>query len=150
MLFPSDDKRIHKLLNQLAARLSVRPNQSALSRLARGSNLNPFFTPDIVVDIEIAGRDWSDVQGRDELVQTIQAALARLRQSDIRFYSIAIGFSPDRQTANAHLIALAYLNGETDPVVHELSMVLKKQERKWVISHAQTAGDHPSRGADGP
>lgn len=148
ILFPSDDKLILKLLNQLAARLSVRPNQSALSRLARGSNLDPFFTPDIVVEIEVAGRDWSDVQGREELMRAIQAALGRLRQSDIRFYNIAIGFSPDRQTANTHLVALGYLNGETDPMVYELNVVLKKQERKWAISHVQTAGNHSSHGAD--
>jgi ketosteroid isomerase-like protein len=134
ILFPGDEKLIRKLLTAAAATASLRPNESALAKLGGAKKLAGFFTPDVVINLDVPGLRVRTINGRDELAEIAIAARANLQEAKIRLYDVVVELAPDRQTATVQLTALASIDGSTDPIFQLMKMRLKKIDGGWKIS----------------
>jgi SnoaL-like protein len=138
VLFPSDETVIRKLLAQMAAAASLKPNENALVKLAGANKLAGFFTADAVIRIEVTGGRTRTIHGREELIEIVTAARANLQEVKIQLHDIVVELAPDRQTALAQLTALANIDGSTDPIFQLLKIRLKKIDGHWRISQVDT------------
>ncbi|HKS37471.1 MAG TPA: nuclear transport factor 2 family protein [Verrucomicrobiae bacterium] len=129
---------IRKLLTQMAAAASLKPNETALVRIAGANKLAGFFTADVVVRLDVAALRTRTINGRDELVEITTVARANLQEVKIQLHDIVVELALDRQTAFAQLTALANINGSTDPIFQLLKMRLKKIDGHWKISQVDT------------
>ena len=138
ILFPSDETVIRKLLTQTAATASLKPNQNALVKLAGANKLAEFFTADVVMHLDVTAGRTRTIHGREELIEIVIAARAKLQEAKIQLHDIVVELAPDRQTALAQLTALANIDGSTDPIFQLLKMRLKKIDGDWKISQVDT------------
>jgi hypothetical protein len=138
VLFPGDDALIRRQLAGLARTLSVQPRESPLARLAAGQKFGGFFSPDVIVRLKGAGSELGDLQGRAQLTQAVMAAQARIQQAQIQFLDTELEVGADRQSATAHLTALAHVNGDPNPAVQELKFSFRKTDGRWRIAQVET------------
>lgn len=137
-LFPSDETAIRKLLSGMAATASLKPNESALVKLAGANKFAGFFTADVIMHLETTGGRARTIHGREELIEIVTAARANLQEAKIQLHDIVVELARDRQTALAQLTALANINGSTDPIFQLLKVRLKKIDGHWRISQVDT------------
>jgi hypothetical protein len=138
VVFPGDDALILRQLASLARTVSLPPQTSPLARLAKGQKLGSFFTPDVVVRLKGAGAELGDIQGRAQLTQVIMAAQTRIQQAQIQFLDAELEVGADRESATAHLTALAHVNGDRNPAVQELKFSFRKIDGGWRIAQVET------------
>src|SRR5438093_5221665 len=129
---------IRKLIAAVAATASLKSDENALVKLAGANKLAGFFTPDAVINLDVAGLRSRTINGRDELVEIATAARANLHEAKIRLYDIVVEVAGSRETAIVRLTALANLDGSTDPVFQLMRMELKKMGGDWKISQVET------------
>ena len=138
ILFPSDETLIRQLLAEVAQTAEVKPNENPLFKIAGANKLFGFFSRDAVLNMDVAGVDTRTLDTPDDLQQAIAAARASLQEARFQLREIQVDVGSDAQSATAQLVAIAYLNGSGDPLVHELRMQLRKIERHWKISRVET------------
>ncbi len=138
ILFPSDEKLIRRLLAEAAETAAVKPNENPLFKIAAANKLIAHFSPDAVLKLEVAGVDTSALASPEDLRQAVTAARANLQEARFQLHEIEVNVGPDSQSASAQLVAIAYINGSSDPLVQELKMQLRKIERRWKISKVET------------
>jgi len=138
ILFPGDEKLIRKLLAGAAETAAIKPNENPLSRLAGANKLVGFFSSDAVLNVEVSSVDVRSISGGDDLLQAVTAARATLQEAKIQLHQIHVNVDPDKQSATAQLVATAYLNGGSDPLVQELKLQLRKIDVHWKITQVET------------
>ena len=138
VLFPGDDALIRRQLARLARTVSVQPRESPLARLAAGQKLGGFFSPDVIVRLKGAGSELGDIQGRAQLTQVVMAAQTRIQQAQIQFLDAELEVGADRESATAHLTALAHVNGDHNPAVQELKFSFRNIDGRWRIALVET------------
>ena len=138
ILFPGDEKRIRKMLAEAAQTAGIKANENPLFKLAAAKKLVGFFSPDAVLKLDVSGVDARSINGRDDLLQAVAAALASLQEARIQLREIHVNVGPDKQSATAQLVATAYLNGGSDPMVQELKLQLRKIDGHWKITQVET------------
>jgi len=129
---------IRKLLAQAAEVAAVKPNQNPIFKLAGANKLVGFFSPDVLLKVDLSGADLRSISGRDDLLQAISAARAGLQEARIQLHEVHVNVDTDRQSASAQLVTTAYLNGSADPLVQELKMQLRKIDGHWKIAQVET------------
>ena len=129
------------MLAEAAQTAQVKPNDNPLFKLAGGNKLVGFFSADAVLKLDVPGADFRTIRGRDDLLQAIAAARAGLQEARIQLHEVHVAVDPDKQSANAQLVASAYVNGSTDPMVQELKMRFGKIDRRWRILEVETMRD---------
>lgn len=132
-LFPSDERKIQKLLTGLAQAASFQPNQGNLARLAKASAVSDFFASDAHISLPGINPQVASINGRDEVMQLMATAQTVLQKAEVNFYDILVTVEPGKQKALVHFVALAKINQETDPMVQELKGGLVKKEGRWII-----------------
>ena len=137
-VFPGDETRIRKLLAQVADTACLKSTEGQLSRLLAAGRLADFFAPDAVVNIDVAGLNEKVIQGRAELQQMIAAARVNLQSAEIRFPDVQLTIEPDHLSAEAHVAAVADVNGEKNAVIQELKFRFQKIDGKWKINQVNT------------
>ena len=136
LLFPSDEKLIRALLNDLAKAASFEANESGLTRIANASKLGGFFTSDVVINLDATEWGAKTINGRDELIQMAAAARTTVPGLRLEFPDVNIEVAADGEFATAHVTAKANVPGQRDLYVHELKIALKKIEGDWRIIRA--------------
>ena len=137
-LFPSDESRLRGLLADVAKAASLKGNENPLVRLAGANKLAGFFSEDAVVHIDASGLEGKQIQGREELRQTVAAARASLQSAEVQFPDAQLEIAPNRESATAEVTATADINGEKNTVVQELKVLFKKIDGQWKITQVDT------------
>lgn len=137
LLFPSDEVRIRRLLDDVAQTASLKSKTNPLIRIGGANKLAGFFTEDATIEVEGGGFDSRTIHGREELVQVATAARASIDEVLVRFLDVQVSVDPDGQTAGAHLTALANVTGITDAFVQETRMRLVRVDNRWLISRVE-------------
>ena len=138
ILFPSDEERIRRVLNDMAKAAEVHANEAPLARLGKANKLAGFFASDIEINLQGVPADWANILGRDQLREVILAGRAHLRQWRLELLGVSIRVDRNEPMAEAFTTAVAEINGEKNAVVQELRLTLKKTERRWLISRVDT------------
>src|SRR5262245_53328046 len=136
--FPGPEKVIRSRLLDLAKTLSFQKGEGNISKIAHMQRFSDFFTPDVVVSADIRGYAPITIDGRDELVQRLQAARQFGPGVQVELLDINVTLSPDKQSAVANLTGKATISGERDFSVHEFNFMLKKVDGKWLIYRIET------------
>ena len=138
ILFPSDERLIRQLLAEAAETAEVKQNENPLFKIAGANKLIGYFSPDVVLKLDVPGVDTRTLDSADEIRQAITAARASLQEARFQFNEVQVNVGADSKSATAQFVAIAYLNGSGDPLVQELRMQLRKIDRRWRISRVET------------
>lgn len=135
--FPTNERMIRNRLASLADTVSIRPGESQLARLAKASQVVEFFTPDATLEVKDVN---ISLTSREDLREAMLAARANLREADIGFEGVHLKFPEEKSLATAYVMAVARLNQDTNALVQELKMTLRKIEGRWLISRVESVG----------
>ena len=122
--FPSPEKAIRNRLKDLADTISFARGEGNISKITHMQKFPDFFTPDVVVSADIRGYAPITIDGRDELVQRLQAARQFGPGVQVELLDINVTLSADKQSAVANLTGKAQIPGERDFSVHLAHAVL--------------------------
>jgi Mrp family chromosome partitioning ATPase len=135
MWFPSPENVIRSRLLKLARTASFDATDRTLSKGLKVYELLDYFTPDVVINLNVRGIEVHTLNGRDELQQAALAAAnsEAARGLKVEFLDIDVTLGPDRQTATVNLTGEATVAAERDLIVQKFNFLLKKVEGKWLI-----------------
>jgi hypothetical protein len=137
-LHPSPEQAIRSRLNSLAKAVSFKTSGGNLAKAYDAQKASEFFTPDVDVDINMAGLEPISLHGRDEVLNLAMAARSRLTSLKVEFPDMNIVVNPDKQSAKVNLTGKAEVPGERDISAQEFNFLLKKVDGKWMIYHVET------------
>lgn len=138
LLFPSEERRIRKQLENLAAMASFTGQEGNLKRLTTASELAGQFTRDAVIMVGIPREGSWTIRGSAEVQEIVLAAMARNIVVNVEFHDIIVKVEPDKQSAVADLTARVSAGDEPDFGVQELRFLLRKGDSGWRIERLET------------
>jgi SnoaL-like protein len=138
VLHPSPEKVVRSRLKALAKAMSFKSGAGTLAKAYNAEKVSEFFTPDVVVEVNVAGFEPVSLNGRDEILKIVAAAETRLTSMKVEFPDMNVTFGADGQTAKVNLTGKATVPGERDISAQEFNFQLKKVEGKWLIYRVET------------
>ena len=131
-IWPSDERRIRRIVHELAAAVEPGAGESDLARAARLAPLSRHLASDVVVD------GPAPLQGRD---QVLGAALQMSRAAagvSLRVHGVAVAVEPSRDTAVTTLGVTVTGGdagrGETWRDLAELRLELARRDDVWQVT----------------
>ncbi len=134
---PSPEQAVRQRLAELARTVTVSPQESALTKVAKFQKLAAFFTDDVEIAVDVPGHSVWTLNGRDELMDAIRAR-SMLRPITVKFVDVSVTLGPDGGSAAAHFTAVADVPGENVPQVQEMKVGLRHVQGDWLIRRAET------------
>jgi hypothetical protein len=138
VIYPSPETVVRSRLNGLAKALSFNSKGGLLGNAYDAQKAAEFFTPDVDVEVNLAGFEPISLRGRDEVLQIVVAARSRLASLKIEFPDMNISIGPDGQTAKVNLTGKGVVPGERDISAQEFNFMMKKVNGKWLIYQVET------------
>ena len=135
--WPTETRRITKLVEQLTADASFKPTEGNLLRLAKVQSVTGRFTEDAVIRFESLGISEREAVGREAihaallLAQTLPAGL------DIKVTDIDVTLGPQPEEARVNLTAGANSGKQEGFAAQEFLLQLVKREGKWLIRNVE-------------
>ncbi|MFB3884608.1 MAG: hypothetical protein ACE144_05235 [Thermodesulfobacteriota bacterium] len=133
-LFPSEEKKVKKQFRLLAEWVSKEQGENPITMAYKIKNIGTLF--DGTCEFDIPAYSFSGTYTREEVSGYASSGRLSMSQLDLKFYDLHIVF-PDRQTAEVTLTAKVTGKsgrGEAIHEAHELVSVLKKIEKRWLLS----------------
>jgi hypothetical protein len=134
--FPNPDRAVRRRLAEAAQLASFAPNEGPAAKLINSQKLASFATPDITVHVDVPGYEHS-FSGSDELASRL-LAVRQMPSLSVRLFDIVLAVAPDGQSAVAHLTVRARAGGDSDLIVQELKVALKKSGLEWRVNRVET------------
>ena len=138
VFFPSPEHAIRSRLQALANTACFKPGDGVMHRAYKIQAVPDFFTPDVVVNLDVRGFEASTLHGRPDVQAAASAAMQRLAGLRVEFLDINVTVAPDRQSAVANLTCRATRTGDHDFVVQEFDFHMKRVGRDWLIERVDT------------
>ena len=136
--WPSDERRIQKLLANLAREASTPAQGRALSDLAAANRVADYFAPEFQIRVSGFGAPDVAIDDRGELVQAVLAARGRQQVVKIDLLDPQMAEKgPGRAVVEA--TARAQVSGEREPFVAEVRFTLVKLEARWRVQKIENA-----------
>jgi len=130
--WPSDDKRILRLLTSLAREASAPAQGRTLSDLAGANRVADHFAPEFQINVHVPGEADVSISDRAELVQAVLAAKSRQRDLQIELLDPqTIDLGPASAVIEA--TARVQVSGEREPYVIEIRFTLVRIEARWRV-----------------
>lgn len=136
--FPSDERRILRLLNTISENASMPAGAKFVSEVLAADRLKGCFTPQIELDVDVPGHGRHTFSGREELIQAYMLARSDQRGLEVRFMDVLVTVGQDHQSATAELTARIRKAGEGDFDIQELRLQFHRVEDAWRVSHVET------------
>ena len=136
--FPDEERRIRKMLDGVTEAATIHSELNMLGKVAAASTLAGYFSSDAVIQLAGVGYGAESVDGRDELQRMAIAAFSQVQRLEARIYDVLVTLNPDKTSAEVRLTALAHVDSETDPILQELTMSVRKIEGDWLITNVRT------------
>ena len=135
--FPSDERRVQKLLAGVAATVSVPAEGKFVGGVLAADRLKGYFTPEVEVAVDVPGETRFNLTGREELAQAYMVARSQYRGLTVEFFDVQVAVAPDRTSAVADLTARArQASGELH--VQEMRVNLIRREGEWRVQRVET------------
>jgi hypothetical protein len=138
VFFPAPEKIIRRNLSEIARDASFEGNQNPLAGMAAVQKLAAFFSTNVIVNLDMPGREPRTFAGRDEIVQAAAAARGSLNGLKIEFLDVNVTVAPDKQSAVTDLTARAQAAGDRDFNVQEMKFTFQKTGGQWLITRVET------------
>lgn len=136
--FPSDERQIRRLLQDIAATVSVPADGKFVGGVLAADRLKGHFTPDVEIAVEVPGEARFHLTGREELAQAYMVARSQYRGLTVEFYDIQVAVAPGRATAVAELTARGRQSGSGEMQVQELRANLRRGDSGWQVNRVET------------
>jgi len=134
--WPSDERRIQKLLAGLAEEASAPAQGRALSDVAAANRLADYFAPEFEINVSAPGAPDVSISQRSELVQAVLAARGRQQGVQIDLLDPqTVELAPPTAVVDATVRAQAA--GEREPFVVEIRFTLVKIEARWRVRRVE-------------
>lgn len=137
-LFPSDDAVIRRNLEKVARLASFNANEAPLTRLGNARELANFFTVDARIEIKMRGLHDQHIEGRDQLFEMGMAARSTGPGAKVELIDPVVEMPGARDSAIVGLTLKVQLSGQTDLIVQELRLTMKKLSGHWLIQRVET------------
>jgi hypothetical protein len=138
VLFPSPEKVILKKISNLAATANVSTGDGNLTRASKASNLASDFSYDAEIAFDVPNGETRRLSGRDEIREAAMGGFANVPWLKVQFLDATARMGPDKQTAEVTCTAKASAGDSNDFGIQELRFQLKKIDRDWLITRAET------------
>jgi hypothetical protein len=140
ILFPSPQTAIRSRLKNLAQVASFKPKDGNFARISKARHFPEFFTPDVVINVEIRGYGETTLTGIEQLQDAQRVVLNPqwIGGVDVELEDISVDVGADKRTAVANLTLKVTVEGQPDFIVKELNVSFKKVDRQWVIYRVDT------------
>lgn len=142
-VFPPDSVLIERRIHSLVKLFPSKASESTFSRLIQANRIADHFTHDVAIRMGESYTTMGDIQGRSDLIQS--AAAVRTRWPNLRFevLDVTTTLTNEGQQAKVRFGLLMWMNQEPDPVSQTLQLVLRKEQRKWLIFLVEPEPDIP-------
>lgn len=138
VLFPGPEKVIRKKMTEIAQLCSWGPNEAPLAKLANSQKLMGYFSPDIVIVVDLSGRYQSRLRGDDELRQALMGARNSVMSLSVEFVDVTVKVGPDKTTAIVDVTVKARAAGEREDMIQELQFSMRYGQGGWRIYRVDT------------
>jgi hypothetical protein len=136
VFFPDPERAVRKRLVEVAELASFGANEGAAAKLINSQKLASFFANDVIIRVTIPNYEQT-FSGRDELAR--RAFMVRQFGSlNVRLFDIVVTVAPDGHSAVANLTVRAKTSMDSDLIVQELKVALKKDGLDWLVTRAET------------
>lgn len=135
-LFPNEERRLLRLLDDLAAAASIPAGEKDLTRLNKAARLAGFFTTDTEITVDLGPWQGRVIHGRDELLQLVLSARANAGEVQVQFVDPNI--TVDEDAATVHATGFARVAGQSDPHVQELKLHFIRSGGPWKIHRVES------------
>jgi len=136
--FPSDERRVQKLLHGIAETVSVPAEGKFVGGVLAADRLKGFFTPEVEIAVDVPGETHFNLNGREELAQAYLLARTQYRGLTVEFFDIQVSVASDRETAVADLTARARQPGRQELHVQEMRVNLVRRAGEWRVQRVET------------
>ena len=131
--WPTETRRITKLVEQLALDGSFKPSEGNFLRLAKVQSVTGRFTEDAVLRFESLGISEHEYDGRDAIRALMLLAQGLPTGLDIKVTDIDVTLGPLPTEARVNLTASANSGKQEGFTAQEFLLQLVKREGKWLI-----------------
>jgi hypothetical protein len=135
--WPTEARRITKLVEQLAQDVSFRTTEGNLLRLAKVQSATGRFTEDAVILFETLGIPEREAVGRDAIHAALLIAQGLPGGLDIRLTDVDVTLGPQPDEARVNLTASASSGRMEGFTAQEFLLHLVKREGKWLIRRVE-------------
>jgi len=135
--FPSEEKRVKKQFHLLSEWVTKSPEEKPFTMLQRMKNIGTLF--DAHCELKVPDQSLSGTYTREEISTYAGSARSHVSQLDLKFYDFDIAF-PEKGVAKVTLTARLTgksTAGEQMDDTRELECLLKKIEKKWLLSQIE-------------
>ena len=136
--WPTETKRVTRLIEKFAADASFKASDGNFVRLAKLEAVSNRFTDDAQIRFESLGIPVQEVSGREEVRQIVAAAHRVLGRLEVKVSDIIVTFGPQPGTARVDLTASMASGKQEGFTAQEFALQLVKREGKWLIQGAET------------
>ncbi len=136
--FPNPKQAVRNRLNRVAQLASFSANEGNISRALSVQKLGSLFAEDVQVMVDIPGAESHTFTSRGELMQIVLAAKRLGDGLKAEFLDMNIEMGTGDQSALVDLTLKAKVGGESDMIVQELNVTLKKINGDWLITRVET------------
>lgn len=138
-VWPSDQRRIHRLVDEMADIFDGGPTASDVERAARLAPLARALSPNIVVEgFRAEGApDSAVLRGRDSAMAAAMAALRLTPGLVIRVNDVDVSVMPAAPTATA-VVRLTIEGRAGDAAlrdIREVRLTLEREGETWLVTH---------------
>jgi len=133
--FPNEEKRIRKMLTNLASAASIPEKKNPLGAFSAISKVQDCFETNVEIKVESRFEGFKgNISGREELMEFVKLAWARYSNVKVEFLDITVTIDPSNDSATAMLTTKVTKTGERDFLFQEFEVKLLKHEGDWRIA----------------
>jgi hypothetical protein len=138
ILFPGDEAKILKLLDELNQAVSAKASTKPLSQMRNAAHLAGFFTTDVEIRAKGPGGGVQRISGRTQLQQVALTAQSMSGGLNLRFEDIVLDLGSEEYAVTCRLTAIATRGGDPNPWVQILQFDFKEVDGDWMIARVET------------
>ena len=137
-LHPSPEKLIRKQLDGVARATSFGASQGALAKVIAAEGLEDFFSTNVKINIDVPGHREHRLMARSEIPQLAMAVRSSVRSLSVAFPDVTVTINADQVSATADATLQVKIGGESDMIVQEVKITLRKTKSQWLIFKVET------------
>jgi len=150
LLRPDEERRILDRLDRLRAESEITAPEGGIELLARSAAIGDFFDEHTEFDLGNIGHGRIEIESRDELIQRIIRARARLSRLELAMRDARVSIADGTAEVVLTGSGLGQVVGEHEPFleIHTVAVRLRRDANGWIITGATHLRDERRSASD--